>query len=73
MDKFVVVKIESEYITLGQFLKFADIISNGGEAKSYIATHDIFVNGEFCKMRGKKLYPKSKVVIDNSLFFEIGE
>lgn len=55
MNKFKEVKITSEYITLGQFLKFADIIANGGEAKEFIAEHDIFVNGTTCKMRGKTL------------------
>ena len=73
MNKFEVSKITSEYITLGQFLKFADVISNGGEAKEFINEHDIFVNGSVCKMRGKKLYPDDKVVIDNSMFFEIGK
>ena len=71
MAKVVKVKITSEYITLGQFLKFADVISFGGEAKEYILEHNIFVNGEVCKMRGKKLYPGTQIVIDDSLFFEI--
>lgn len=73
MSKFKEVKITSEYITLGQFLKFADIIANGGEAKEFIAEHDIFVNGTACKMRGKKLYASDQIVIDDSLFFEIGK
>lgn len=73
MNKFKEVKITSEYITLGQFLKFADIIANGGEAKEFINEHDIFVNGTTCKMRGKKLYASDQIVIDDSLFFEIGK
>lgn len=73
MSKFKEVKITSEYITLGQFLKFADIIANGGEAKEFITEHDIFVNGTACKMRGKKLYVSDQIVIDDSLFFEIGK
>lgn len=73
MSKFKEVKITSEYITLGQFLKFADIIANGGEAKEFILEHDIFVNGTACKMRGKKLYASDRIVIDDSLFFEIGK
>ena len=28
------IAISTEYITLGQLLKFADVISNGGDAKS---------------------------------------
>lgn len=73
MNKFKEVKITSEYITLGQFLKFADVILNGGEAKEFINEHNIFVNGTVCKMRGKKLYPTDKIIIEDSLFFEIGK
>ncbi len=50
------IKISTEYITLGQFLKLADIIQSGGMAKFFIAENDIFVNGELEKRRGKKLY-----------------
>lgn len=65
------IKIETEYITLGQFLKFTNVIINGGEAKNYIAFNEIFVNDELIKARGKKLFPSDKININNSLFFEI--
>ncbi|MFA6755510.1 MAG: RNA-binding S4 domain-containing protein [Bacilli bacterium] len=73
MDKidYKQIKISSDYITLGQLLKFAHVIVNGGEAKSFILSHNILVNDEDNKQRGKKLYPGYKVAIDNSLFFEI--
>ena len=32
MDEIKIISITTEYITLGQFLKFADIIHEGGEA-----------------------------------------
>lgn len=70
-QKFTKVQITTEYITLGQFLKFANVISNGGEAKFFIAENDIFVNGEDMKMRGKKLRSGDQIVINNKLFFEI--
>lgn len=65
------IKIETEYITLGQFLKLTNVITNGGEAKNYIAFNEIFVNDELIKARGKKLFPSDKININNSLFFEI--
>ena len=65
------IKIETEYITLGQFLKFTNVIINGGEAKNYIAFNEIFVNDKLIKARGKKLFPSDKININNSLFFEI--
>lgn len=71
MSDFKKIRIESDYITLGQFLKFANVIDNGGEAKFFIAENSILVNGENCKMRGKKLRENDKITINNSLFFEI--
>lgn len=65
------ITITTDYITLGQFLKLVDVITNGGEAKFFIAENEILVNGEDCKMRGKKLREGDKLVINNSLFFEI--
>ena len=38
--------IQGEYITLGQLLKFLDLVSTGGEEKIFVATHDITFNGE---------------------------
>jgi len=69
--KFKSVKITTDFITLGQLLKFQNVISNGGEEKMYIAENNILVNGEDNKQRGKKLYPGAKVEINNILFFEI--
>jgi len=48
-------RIRDEFITLGQLLKAADIVSSGAEVKPYLATHEIHVNGEFEIRRGKKL------------------
>lgn len=59
-----IVPIHGEYITLGQFLKITDIISSGGEAKSYLADAKILVNGEPDNRRGRKLYPNDTVRVD---------
>ena len=48
-------KINTEYITLGQALKMTDTISSGGMAKWYLSEHEVFVNGEAEDRRGKKL------------------
>ena len=40
------VSITTEYVTLGQFLKLADIISSGGQAKFFLEDVMIKVNGE---------------------------
>ena len=62
------IKIESEYITLGQFLKIADIISSGGEAKVFLACNRILINNEEDDRRGRKLYKDDIVEIDGKRY-----
>ena len=62
------IKIESEYITLGQFLKVADIISSGGEAKTFLACNRILINNEEDNRRGRKLYKDDIVQIDGKRY-----
>lgn len=50
------ISIKDEYVTLGQFLKIADIISTGGEAKLFLSSNEVFINGESDNRRGRKLY-----------------
>ena len=49
------INIGSDYIKLDQFLKLADIVMSGGEAKLLIMSEEIKVNGEIATQRGKKL------------------
>jgi len=49
------IEINTEFIKLDAFLKFAGCVGTGGEAKVYIADGRVTVNGEVCTMRGKKL------------------
>lgn len=50
------IPIQTEYIALGQFLKLADCISTGGQAKSFLQETEITVNGALENRRGRKLY-----------------
>ena len=50
------ISIKDEYVTLGQFLKIANIISTGGEAKLFLSSNEVFINGESDNRRGRKLY-----------------
>ena len=61
-------KITTPYITLQQLLKIEDIISSGGEAKFYLAENPVLVNGELENRRGRKLYPKDVIKVDNQEF-----
>jgi len=47
--------INTDYITLGQFLKLADIIESGGEAKMFLAENEVKIDGEIDNRRGRKL------------------
>ena len=48
--------IDTEFITLGQFLKMTDLISSGGMAKMFLATTKVYVKNELENRRGRKLY-----------------
>lgn len=50
-----IIQIDDSVITLGQFLKHANIISSGGMAKPFLLEYPIWVNGESENRRGKKL------------------
>jgi len=65
------VKINSEYITLGQFLKFADIVSSGGMVKAVLEEYKISVNDLQENRRGKKLYAGDKISIKSIGDFRI--
>lgn len=58
------IKIDTEYITLGQFLKLADVIQTGGMAKWFLSEHEIFINGDQDQRRGRKLYAGDRVQIE---------
>jgi ribosome-associated protein len=57
------IKIDTEFITLGQFLKLAEVIQSGGMAKWFLSEHDILINGEQDQRRGRKLRAGDKIQI----------
>lgn len=57
------IKITGEYITLGQLLKFLDLVSTGGEEKIFLRENEVLFNGEKEQRRGKKLCDKDQVTI----------
>lgn len=65
------IKINTEFITLGQLLKISTIASSGGMAKMMLQDLDILVDGEIENRRGKKLYPGCIIKIAGYGDFEI--
>ena len=58
------IPITTEFIKLQDLLKFANMVSTGGEAKIRILDGEVSVNSEICTMRGKKIRPGDIVSMD---------
>lgn len=65
--------INTEYIKLNQFLKWAGLCETGGEADIVISQEKVSVNGETEIRRGRKLYPGDEVKIYGSEYIIAGE
>ncbi|MBU0673428.1 MAG: RNA-binding S4 domain-containing protein [Proteobacteria bacterium] len=50
------IEITGEIIRLGQLLKFAGLVENGGEAKARIQAGEVMVNGVVETRRGLQLH-----------------
>ncbi|WP_239253817.1 S4 domain-containing protein YaaA [Listeria ilorinensis] len=50
-----VVKIDREFVTLGQLLQMTEVVQSGGMAKAFLSEHPIYINGEQDNRRGRKL------------------
>lgn len=48
-------KNDRDYITLGSLLKFLNIIHSGGQAKSFLSSNFVLVNGMVENRRGRKV------------------
>ena len=59
------VSITGEFIKLDALLKYASVVSTGGEAKHLIQSGDIYLNGGSCVLRGKKIRPGDVVRYDS--------
>ena len=56
---------------LDQFLKWKNLVSSGGEAKIFIKSGSVKVNGVIETRRGRKLNKGDKVIfLKNELIFE---
>ena len=55
IKKTTEIVINTDYITLGQFLKLADIIQSGGEAKGFLVENKVEIDGISDNRRGRKL------------------
>jgi len=57
------VPIRGDMVRLGQLLKLAGVIDAGAEAKAFLATEPVLVNGEPDARRGRQLHPGDEVEV----------
>ena len=62
------VKISTEFIKLGQFLKWLAVVDSGSQAKQVILDGKVKVNEEVETRRGRKIYPEYKVEIFDRIY-----
>jgi len=60
-------------IRLGQFLKLANLVQDGFEARMKIQEGEVLVNGIVETRRGKKLFPGDTVTIGGETWIIDGE
>ena len=66
------ITIDTDYIKLDSFLKLANLVMSGGEAKIAIQEGQVKVNGEVENRRGRKLYPGDTIAVTGCSTFVIG-
>ena len=64
----VQLKIDTDFIRLDAALKLANIVVTGGQAKMIIGDGQIKIDGEVCKMRGKKLRSGDSFEFDRKIY-----
>ena len=62
------IQICDEFITLGQLLKTADLVSTGGETKIFLMSNQILINNELDNRRGRKLYKGDLIEINHQIY-----
>lgn len=55
--------IKTEFIKLGQFLKFIGVIENGSQAKEFLIENEVLVNKLLEQKRGKKLINGDEIFV----------
>lgn len=56
--------IKTDWIKLDSFLKWANLVSTGGQAKILIQEGKVRVNGEVETKRSRKIYPGDEVEVE---------
>lgn len=60
--------IKTDFIKLGQLLKYIGLVSNGSDVKQFLIENKILVNNELEQRRGRKIEPNFILLINNEEF-----
>ena len=63
MEQKIKVEIHTDYIKLDALLKYAGAVETGGQGKELVTSGEVQVNGELCRMHGKKIRRGDRVQI----------
>ena len=66
------VRIRGEVIRLGELLKLAGVVGTGGEAKAFLASEEVLVNGEPETRRGRQLRSGDEVAAGGEVLRIVG-
>ena len=67
------IPVQTDFIRLDAFLKLANAVESGGQAKLVITEGKVRVNGEPCTQRGKKLRPGDEIRFAGQKYIVIAE
>ncbi len=59
--------IDDEFIKLDSLLKFGGAAETGGQAKILVQSGQVYLNGEVCTQRGKKIKSGDRVSVDDKI------
>lgn len=62
-----IISIHTDYIQLDQLLKYANILTTGGQIKELLAEELITLNGTIVTEKRKKIYPNDVVSIGDEI------
>ncbi|PKR77548.1 S4 domain-containing protein YaaA [Halalkalibacillus sediminis] len=67
------IEIKTDQITLGQFLKLANVVESGGMTKLFLSEFAVYINGEQDQRRGRKLKVNDVVEIQEFGTFRVAK
>lgn len=62
------IQIDTEFIKLDSFMKWAGIVGSGSDAKMLILDGEVKLNGEVVTQRGKKIFKGDCIEFQDELY-----